>query len=48
MEFAYIGPQSEQVLVGFMFDISERKNAEDKILQLQKELETLSWQGERP
>jgi diguanylate cyclase (GGDEF)-like protein len=27
-----------------MFDISERKKAEDKILQLQKELETLSYQ----
>ena len=30
-------------LVGFMFDISERKRAEDKILQLQKELEALSY-----
>jgi diguanylate cyclase (GGDEF)-like protein len=27
-----------------MFDISERKKAEDKILQLQKELEALSYQ----
>jgi diguanylate cyclase (GGDEF)-like protein/PAS domain S-box-containing protein len=35
---------SPQALVGFMFDISERKKAEDKILQLQKELETLSYQ----
>jgi diguanylate cyclase (GGDEF)-like protein/PAS domain S-box-containing protein len=31
-------------LVGFMFDISERKKAEDKIVQLQKELEALSYQ----
>jgi diguanylate cyclase (GGDEF)-like protein/PAS domain S-box-containing protein len=31
-------------LVGFMFDISERKKAEDKILQLQEELHTLSYQ----
>lgn len=30
-------------LVGFMFDIDERKRAEDKILQLQKELEALSY-----
>ena len=30
-------------LVGFMFDISERKQAEDKILQLQRDLETLSY-----
>jgi len=30
-------------LVGFMFDIGERKRAEDKILQLQKELEDLSY-----
>jgi hypothetical protein len=30
-------------LVGFMFAISERKRAEDKILQLQKELEALSY-----
>ena len=35
---------SPQALVGFMFDISERKKAEDKILQLQKELEALSYQ----
>jgi diguanylate cyclase (GGDEF)-like protein/PAS domain S-box-containing protein len=35
---------SPEALVGFMFDISERKKAEDKILQLQKELETLSYQ----
>jgi diguanylate cyclase (GGDEF)-like protein/PAS domain S-box-containing protein len=35
---------SPESLVGFMFDISERKKAEDKILQLQKELETLSYQ----
>jgi diguanylate cyclase (GGDEF)-like protein/PAS domain S-box-containing protein len=30
-------------LVGFMFDISERKRAEDKILQLQRDLEALSY-----
>ncbi|MES2163753.1 MAG: sensor domain-containing diguanylate cyclase [Pseudomonadota bacterium] len=30
-------------LVGFMFDITERKHAEDKILQLQRELEVLSY-----
>jgi diguanylate cyclase (GGDEF)-like protein/PAS domain S-box-containing protein len=30
-------------LVGFMFDITERKLAEDKILQLQRELEVLSY-----
>jgi diguanylate cyclase (GGDEF)-like protein/PAS domain S-box-containing protein len=30
-------------LVGFMFDISARKQAEDKILQLQRELEVLSY-----
>ena len=30
-------------LVGFMFDITERKQAEDKILQLQRELELLSY-----
>jgi diguanylate cyclase (GGDEF)-like protein/PAS domain S-box-containing protein len=34
---------SVDCLVGFMFDISERKKAEDKILQLQKELEVLSY-----
>lgn len=34
---------SVDCLVGFMFDITERKAAEDKILQLQKELETLSY-----
>jgi diguanylate cyclase (GGDEF)-like protein/PAS domain S-box-containing protein len=34
---------SVDCLVGFMFDISERKRAEDKILQLQKELEALSY-----
>ena len=31
-------------LVGFMFDITERKKAEDKILQLQEELRALSYQ----
>ena len=30
-------------LVGFMFDISARKKAEDKIVQLQRELELLSY-----
>jgi diguanylate cyclase (GGDEF)-like protein/PAS domain S-box-containing protein len=34
---------SVDCLVGFMFDITERKAAEDKILQLQKELETMSY-----
>jgi diguanylate cyclase (GGDEF)-like protein/PAS domain S-box-containing protein len=34
---------SVDALVGFMFDIDERKKAEDKVLQLQKELETLSY-----
>jgi diguanylate cyclase (GGDEF)-like protein len=31
-------------LIGFMFDISERKAAEQELLRLQKELETLSFQ----
>ncbi|RTL55862.1 MAG: sensor domain-containing diguanylate cyclase [Rhodocyclaceae bacterium] len=30
-------------LIGFMFDISERKKTEDKLLRLQKELEDLSF-----
>jgi PAS domain S-box-containing protein len=34
---------SVDCLVGFMFDISERKRNEDKIVQLQKELEALSY-----
>jgi PAS domain S-box-containing protein len=34
------GPQA---LVGFMFDISERKKTEEKLLALQKELEALSF-----
>ena len=34
---------SVESLVGFMFDITERKQAEDKILQLQRELEALSY-----
>jgi len=34
---------SVDCLVGFMFDIDERKRAEDKLLQLQKELEVLSY-----
>ena len=32
-----------EALVGFMFDISERKKTEEKLLNLQKELETLSF-----
>ena len=32
-----------EALVGFMFDITARKLAEDKILQLQRELEVLSY-----
>ena len=34
---------SVDCLIGFMFDITERKAAEDKILKLQKELESLSY-----
>ncbi|MGV7207709.1 diguanylate cyclase domain-containing protein [Oxalobacteraceae bacterium A2-2] len=34
---------SVEALVGFMFDITERKQAEEKILQLQRELEVLSY-----
>jgi hypothetical protein len=30
-------------LVGFMFDITARKQAEDKIVQLRRELEVLSY-----
>ena len=30
-------------LIGFMFDISERKKTEAKLIELQKELETLSF-----
>ena len=38
------GPDgSVDSLVGFMFDITARKQAEDKILQLQRELELLSY-----
>lgn len=33
-----------EALIGFMFDISERKKTEEKLLQLQKELEELSFQ----
>ena len=33
-----------EALIGFMFDISERKKTEQKLLQLQKELEELSFQ----
>jgi diguanylate cyclase (GGDEF)-like protein/PAS domain S-box-containing protein len=32
-----------QALIGFMFDISERKKTEEKLLTLQKELEALSF-----
>lgn len=32
-----------EALIGFMFDISERKQTEDKLLQLQRELEALSY-----
>lgn len=32
-----------EALVGFMFDISERKKSEEKLLQLQRELEALSY-----
>lgn len=32
-----------EALIGFMFDISERKKTEDKLLSLQKELEVLSF-----
>ena len=34
---------SVEALVGFMFDITARKQAEDKILQLQRDLEVLSY-----
>lgn len=33
-----------QALVGFMFDINARKHTEDRLLQLQRELEALSYQ----
>lgn len=37
-------PQGEpEALVGFMFDISERKQTEEKLLALQRELEALSF-----
>jgi len=32
-----------EALVGFMFDISERKKTEEKLVELQKELEALSY-----
>lgn len=32
-----------EALVGFMFDISERKKTEEKLIELQKELEALSY-----
>ncbi len=34
---------SVESLIGFMFDISERKRTEEKLLELQKELEDLSF-----
>jgi diguanylate cyclase (GGDEF)-like protein/PAS domain S-box-containing protein len=34
---------SANALIGFMFDISERKKTEDKLISLQKELEELSF-----
>ncbi len=33
-----------EALIGFMFDISERKKSEQELIKLQKELETLSYQ----
>ncbi len=33
-----------EALIGFMFDISERKKTEQELIKLQKELETLSFQ----
>ncbi|MBW6392058.1 GGDEF domain-containing protein [Billgrantia antri] len=33
-----------EALIGFMFDISERKKSEEKLLRLQRELEELSYQ----
>ena len=33
-----------EALIGFMFDISERKKTEQELIKLQKELETLSYQ----
>jgi diguanylate cyclase (GGDEF)-like protein/PAS domain S-box-containing protein len=33
-----------EALIGFMFDINERKKTEEKLLKLQKELEELSFQ----
>ncbi|MCA6215706.1 sensor domain-containing diguanylate cyclase [Ideonella sp. B7] len=37
------GAGEVEALVGFMFDISERKKTEEKLLALQKELEALSF-----
>lgn len=37
------GQGEVQALVGFMFDITERKKTEEKLLALQKELEALSF-----
>lgn len=37
------GNGEPEALVGFMFDISERKKTEEKLLALQKELEALSF-----
>lgn len=38
------GQGEVEALVGFMFDITERKKTEEKLLALQKELEALSFQ----
>lgn len=38
------GAGEGEALVGFMFDISERKKSEEKLMQLQRELEELSYQ----
>ncbi|MGR4068658.1 sensor domain-containing diguanylate cyclase [Halomonas sp. LR3S48] len=38
------GAGEVEALIGFMFDISERKQNEEKLLRLQRELEELSYQ----
>ncbi|MFQ3787131.1 GGDEF domain-containing protein [Halomonas sp. A29] len=38
------GAGEVEALIGFMFDISERKQSEEKLLRLQRELEELSYQ----
>ena len=37
------GPGGVEALIGFMFDISERKKQEQELMRLQRELETLSY-----